>query len=155
MKSMNWIAIASVTVMVAGFVWLSNRSERNAAKRRSVRLRSRDPIDIAQWQTSLPDVPTTVIEQTLSIVGSILDVPFQQLGPTDEFCGELALADRFLCLVIDDDTTEEICDMIENRFGTRPQGNWRNLRDAVLEISTHVIEQDRTKSCTQVAGRVP
>ena len=151
---MPWVALISVAVMSAGLVWLSNRSERAAAKRRSDRLRRRDPVDIAQWQTSLPNVPITVIEQTLSIVGKVLDVLIQHLGPKDEFCGELALADRFLCLVIDDDTTEEICDIVEERFGTRPQGNWRNLRDVVLEVSPQLIEQHRTKSCTQVAGRV-
>ena len=151
---MSWIAITAVTVMFAGFVWLSIRSDRAAAKRRSDRLRCRGPIDFAQWKTLLPDVPTTVIEQTLSIVGNILDVPIQHLSPNDEFCGELALADRFFCLVIDDDTTEEICDKIEDRIGTRPQGNWGNLRDVVLEVSLQLMEQDRTKSCTQVAARV-
>jgi hypothetical protein len=151
---MPWITITAVSVMFAGFIWLSIRSDRAAAKRRSDRLRSRDPIDFAQWETSLPNVPTTIIEQTLSIVGDILDVPIQNLRPEDEFCGVLALADRFFCLVVDDDTTEEICDKIEDKFGIRPQGNWRNLRDVLLEVSPQLMEQDGTKSCTQVAGQV-
>ena len=142
---MPWTTVVAVAVLFVGCLWLSIRSDRYAAERRRRRLLHREPIAFTDWHASLPDASLLGIQKTLQILELVLNVPYQYLRPNDEFTGELALADRFFCLVMDDDTTEEICDKIEEQLGTRPQGNWRNLGDVVVELSQKTETQNRTK----------
>jgi hypothetical protein len=135
---MPWITIVAVAFFFAAYLWLLMRSGRYAAQRRRRRLVNREPIAFTDWQASVPNASANGIHKSLEIFELVLDVPHQFLRPSDEFTKELSLADRFFCFVIDDDTTEEICDKIEEYFGTGFQGDWENLGDMVVEVSQNI-----------------
>jgi hypothetical protein len=129
------IAYALATVaFLAGFIWLSIRADRKAAHRRAERLRSRDRVSLDEWQRSLPNIPASTLREIVELIAGVFLVPVHFLRPSDSFHNELALADGFFFLVSDDDTTGQICDVAEERYGVRPRGDWNSLSDAVLEI---------------------
>lgn len=131
---MIYLYVALMIVFVAGGIYLSARSDREAAKRRAERLCQREPVSIDEWQSSLPMVPIASLERSLGFIANVFGVPKQYLRPQDSFHHELTLIDGFFCMVIDDDTTEQICDIFDDRFGVRPSGDWNELREAVFEV---------------------
>lgn len=129
----GWIAFVVLWIFAA---W---RSERAALRRRCKRLVSRRPLTIDDWQREMPSVRFDTLAETLTVIGTALEVPYQSLYPTDAFDDELKLADRFLCLFIDDDISRElIADAFETRYSRRPSGHWNDLRDVVLETCSIV-----------------
>jgi hypothetical protein len=147
-EAMIYLYVGMMSLFVAGGIYLSMRSDREAAKRRAERLCQREAATIDEWQSSLPMVPTATLERSLGFIANVFGVPSQNHRPQDSFHNELTLIDGFFCMVIDDDTTEEICDIFEERFGVRPSGNWDELREAVLEVWPLTVadaqEEDRT-----------
>ena len=151
-EAMIYLYVTMMIVFVVGGIYLSMRSDREAAKRRAERLSQRAPVPIDEWECALPTVPIASLERSLGFIANVFDVPSQHLHPQDSFHDELTLIDGFFCMVIDDDTTEEICDIFDERFGVRPSGNWTDLREAILEVwpltVTDAQEEDRTSKCS-------
>ena len=130
----TWLSILGATVSSALLFWLMTRSEYNARQRRSARICGRMPFTVDDWRQAMPSVPPETLEQVVQVISGAVGVPHGYLRPDDSFTDELSLKDRFWCLVIDDETSEDICDRFDERYGFRPDGRWVNLRDVVVEV---------------------
>lgn len=140
-----WTSIVGAIVSTVLGIWLMARAERNAIARRSIRLRDRSAFTIDDWRRTLPTVSFDMLEQVLPIIGRAIGVPHHYLRPDDSFADELSLKDRFWCLMVDDDTTEHICDYVDAWCGQRPSGNWTTLSDVVLEVWPLTLHEEKTE----------
>ena len=140
----NWITIALLVLGSALFYFAIHRGETNAWQRRSIRLAKRPPHD--RLQAEIPEVPQDTVNRCLNLIGKTIGVEPKRLRLTDRLDGELSILDGQRIMVESDDTSECICDEIEDLLGSRPRAHWKDISDIVREfwlIESHA-RQGRT-----------
>jgi len=103
-----------------------------AKKNRKRQFHSRQPYDFNEWRTANPSVSSESLYRSINAIADGVGVDAQYLRPEDLFEGSLALKGQFM---IDDDTMDDVAEVVEEQLGISWDQNWKSVGDAVAEIA--------------------
>jgi len=148
----NWSVVVLMLLACCCMFSFLFIAEMRAEKSRRRRICSRAKREINDWHEEFchhfDGINPQLLEDVLTTIGEAFDVPPTSLQPQDRFSHELALDTRW---GIEDDSKEQMEDMILERFGIKWNYDWTTIEDVVRGIA--FVRGEPTGTVHVSAGR--